>query len=195
MRALRRTAIVALLPLSAFLAGCGGGERQDANEPEGNFAVEIAEAKFPEKQALAQASKLSIVVKNNDSKPLPDVAVTVNSFSKASEQAGLADNQRAVWIVDRGPVGGETAYVSTWALGPLAAGESKTFTWEVTAIQAGRHEVSYKVSPGLDGKAKPADPAAAGGKFTVNISDKPVQARVDPETGKVVRGEGARAGG
>jgi len=195
MRALRRTTIAALLPFSVFVAGCGGGERQDANEPKGSFAVEVSEAKFPEKQALAQATELSIIVKNNDSKPLPDVAVTVNSFSKASEQAGLADSQRAVWIVDRGPVGGETAYVNTWALGALGAGESKTFTWKVTAVQAGKHEVTYKVSPGLDGKATAADPDAASGAFNVDISNKPVQARVDPETGKVIRGEGARASG
>ena len=35
------------------IAGCGGGERQDENEREGNFPVEVVEAKFPENQKLA----------------------------------------------------------------------------------------------------------------------------------------------
>jgi hypothetical protein len=194
MRALRGTAIACLLPLCALGAGCGGGERQDKNEPSGNFSVEVAKASFPAQQSLAEPTELSIVVRNTDSKPLPDVAVTVDSFTKASEQTGLADPQRPVWIVDRGPVGGETAYVSTWALGALAPGQSKTFTWKVTAIQSGTHEVSYKVSPGLDGKAKVADASAAAGKFSVRISDRPAQARVDPETGEVIRGQSAGTG-
>jgi hypothetical protein len=194
MRALRGTAIVCLLPLSALGAGCGGGERQDKNEPSGSFSVKVAKASFPEKQSLAQPTELSIVVKNTDSKPLPDVAVTVDSFTKDSAQAGLADPQRPVWIVDRGPVGGETAFVNTWALGALAPGRSRTFTWKVTAIQSGAHDVSYKVSPGLDGKARVADTSAASGKFSVSISDRPAQARVDPETGEVIRGASAGAG-
>jgi hypothetical protein len=193
MRALRGTAIACLLLSSALGAGCGGGTRQHKNEPSGNFSVKVATATFPAKQTLAEPTKLSIVVKNTDSKALPDVAVTVDSFTKASQQVGLADPQRPVWIVDKGPVGGETAYVNTWALGRLAPGQSKRFTWNVTAIQSGAHNVAYRVSPGLDGKAKVADASAASGKFSVSISDKPAQARVDPETGTVIR-ESAGAG-
>lgn len=193
MRAKRGTAIVSLLPFAAFVAGCGGGERQDANEASGSFSVAVAKATFPAKQTLAEPTKLAITVKNTDSKALPNVAVTVDSFSKSLDEAGLADQQRPVWIVDQGPAGGDTAYVNTWALGALAPGQSKTFTWKVTAIQAGAQSVSYKVSPGLDGKAKAADPSAVSGKFTVNISKKPAQARVDPDTGAVIRGQSASA--
>jgi hypothetical protein len=187
MRVIRGTAVACLLPLSAFAVGCGGGERQDANEPSGSFAVAVAKASFPAKQTLAESSELKITVRNTDSKPLPDVAVTVDSFSAPSDQVGLADPQRPVWIVDEGPVGGETAFVNTWALGALAPGASRTFTWKVTAVQAGTQKVSYKVSPGLDGKAKAADPAKVDGSFTVSISKKPAQATVDPETGAVIR--------
>ncbi len=193
MRAFRTTTAVCLLPLAALSAGCGGGERQDKNEPKGNYAVEVAKAEFPAKQSLAKDTTLSIVVKNNDTKTLPNVAVTVDKFSKTSDQAGLADTQRPVWIVDRGPFGGETAYVNTWALGPLKPGASKTFTWKVTAVQSGAQEVSYKVSPGLAGRARVADVAKASGKLKVDISREPAQARVDPETGEVIRGEGATA--
>ncbi len=195
MRAFRTTTIACLVPLAALSAGCGGGERQDKNEPKGSYSVEVSKAEFPADQSLAKDTELSIVVKNTDTKPLPNVAVTVDRFSKASDQVGLADPQRPVWIVDRGPFGGETAYVNTWALGPLAPGDSRTFTWKVTAVQAGAQELSYKVSPGLAGRARVADPAAASGKLKINISREPSQARVDPETGEVIRGEGAVAGG
>src|SRR5215207_8086133 len=48
----------------AALAGCGGGERQDENEPEGDFKVEVVKASFPSKQALAKRSNLAITVRN-----------------------------------------------------------------------------------------------------------------------------------
>lgn len=193
MRAFRTTAIVCLLPLSALSAGCGGGERQDKNEPKGNFAVSVEHATFPGTQRLAEQSKLSIVVKNTDTKTLPDVAVTVDRFTSTSDQVGLADPQRPIWIVDRGPVGGETAYVNTWALGPLAPGASKTFMWKVTAIQPGAYELKYTVSPGLNGRARAASSSTSKGILRVNISPKPSQARVNPTTGAVERGKGATA--
>ena len=52
--------------------------------------------------------------------------------------------------------------------------------------QAGTYEVSYRVSPGLTGKAR----AAAGrtsGSFRVTIEDEPVPARVGSD-GRVERG-------
>ena len=42
------------------IAGCGGGERQDANEPSGDFRMEVTEAEFPSKQKLAKRSTLEI---------------------------------------------------------------------------------------------------------------------------------------
>ena len=171
------------------LAACGGGERQDENEPEGNFVVDVTEAKFPEKQALARQEKLTLRVRNADTKPIPNVAVTVDGFSRDTEQAGVADPDRPVWIIDNGPKGGTTAYVGTWALGALRPGEEKEFTWRVTAVEPGSHKVSYRVSAGLDGKAK-ATLEGGGvpeGAFDVRISDEPAQSRVDPETGDVVR--------
>jgi hypothetical protein len=190
MRASRGIAIVGLVPLAALSAGCGGGQRQDKNEPSGNFAVEVTGASFPAKQTLAEPTKLSIAVKNTDSKALPNVAVTVDSFSKATKDASLADPNRPVWIVDEGPAGGDTAYVNTWALGALAPGATRTFTWKVTAMQAGTQTVHYTISPGLNGKAKVADASKTSGSFTVAISKRPAQARVDPDTGAVIRNSG-----
>jgi hypothetical protein len=170
-------------------AGCGGGTRQDASEPSGTFRVDVVRASFPTKQRLAKSERMVITVRNSGTKDVPDLAVTVSSFASRSEQAGLADPNRAVWIIDEGPRGGDTAYVNTWALGRLAPGQTRRFVWRVTAVQSGTHTVKWQVAAGLNGKAKAAmaDNRAPEGSFTVDVSDKPSQARVDPETGKVVR--------
>ena len=54
------------------------------------------------------------------------------------------------------PGGGETAYVNTWALGPLDAGSTRTFVWQVVPVKAGLHTVHYTVAAGLAGKANAA---------------------------------------
>jgi hypothetical protein len=171
------------------VAGCGGGERQDATEPSGTFEVDVVRASFPTKQHLAQPERFVIAVRNSGRKTVPNVAVTVSSFAERSEQAGLADAQRAVWIIDDSPRGGVTAYTNTWALGRLAPGQTRRFVWRVTAVQSGTHTVKWQVAAGLNGKAKAtlSGNRAPAGSMTVDVSDKPAQARVDPKTGKVVR--------
>ena len=171
------------------VAGCGGGERQDAAEPSGTFEVDVVRASFPTKQHLAQPERFVIAVRNSGRKTVPNVAVTVSSFAERSEQAGLADPQRAVWIIDDSPRGGVTAYTNTWALGRLAPGQTRRFVWRVTAVQSGTHTVKWQVAAGLNGKAKAtlSGNRAPAGSMTVDVSDKPAQARVDPKTGKVVR--------
>ena len=66
------------------LAACGGGERQDANEPEGGFPVEITQAEFPAKQKLAQTTDLLLSVENTGDDTLPNLAVTI--FTVGSEE-------------------------------------------------------------------------------------------------------------
>jgi hypothetical protein len=62
---------------SLIVAGCGGGSRQDEDEPEGNFPVEVVNATFPEEQKLAKDSKMEIVVRNAGKKEIPVISVTV----------------------------------------------------------------------------------------------------------------------
>jgi hypothetical protein len=171
------------------VAGCGGGTRQDADEPSGTFQVDVVRASFPTKQRLAEPERFVIAVRNSGTKAVPNVAVTVSSFSTRSDQAGLADPERAVWIIDDGPRGGDTAYTNTWALGRLAPGQTKRFVWRVTAVQPGTHTVKWQVAAGLNGKAKAtlAGNRAPEGSFTVDVSSRPAQTRVDPQTGRVVR--------
>ena len=76
------------------LAACGGGERQDENEPEGEFPVEIVSAQVPTKQRLAQTSELRLTVANVGDEEIPDLAVTV--FTAADVEAeGEADAESA----------------------------------------------------------------------------------------------------
>lgn len=196
--AVRRRIAIGLCAVAVLAAGCGGGTRQDANEPEGTFDVDVVSAAFPEKQSLAHQERLVVEVRNTDTEAIPNVAVTIEpGFSVRSNRRDLADPNRPVWIVDEGPVGGGTAYTNTWALGALKAGESRKFVWKVTAVRSGTHEVRYRVAAGLNGKAKvQADGgSAAEGSFRVNISREPAQATVDPETGEVIRSDEAVSDG
>ncbi|MGH2957877.1 MAG: hypothetical protein ACRDL6_12900 [Solirubrobacterales bacterium] len=67
--------IVALC--TAGIVACGGGERQDEDEPEGDFPVRVTGASFPSKQRLAQTSNLTLEVLNSGEETIPDLAVTV----------------------------------------------------------------------------------------------------------------------
>jgi hypothetical protein len=187
---------VAAVVAASLAAGCGGGERQDANEPSGAFKVDVVKATFPKQQRLSQVAVMRIVVRNADTRTIPNVAVSVLSddpkggggFATRATQPGLADPSRNLWIVDRGPRGGDTAYVSTWALGPLPAGRSRTFEWHVTPVVAGAHTVRWRVAAGLNGKARAQTEGGqeASGTIPVTVVSKPAAATVDPKTGDVV---------
>jgi hypothetical protein len=70
--------VLALACATTLLAaGCGSGDRQDEDEPEGNFPVEVVSASFPEEQKLAKDSKMEIVVRNAGSEEIPVISVTV----------------------------------------------------------------------------------------------------------------------
>jgi hypothetical protein len=192
------TGVVAITA-AGLLAGCGG-ERQDAHEPSGTYKVKVLKASFPPRQRLAGAAVMRVVVRNDSGKTIPNVAVTVTSdddakggagFSTRSTSPDLADPTRQLWIVDKGPRGGDTAYVSTWALGPLAAGRTRVFEWHVTPVVAGTHMLRWHVAAGLNGKAvaRTAGGQDAAGIFRVNVSSKPPPVTVDPKTGDVVNGD------
>ena len=183
-----RRLIPAALACVVFVAGCGGGgERQDADEQSGDYKVQVVEAKFPDHQSLAKRSTMTITVKNVDSKTIPNVAVTVKSFDQTKNDPTLSDPRRPQFIVNRGPAGGDTAYVGTSALGPLKPGETKTFKWDVTAVVAGKYSLKYAVAAGLDGKARAilAGGGTPKGIFTGTVSNKAPQAKV-ADDGKTV---------
>ncbi|MDO8186148.1 hypothetical protein Q5424_08455 [Conexibacter sp. JD483] len=193
------------LTLAATVAGCGGGERQDANDADGTYKVAV-DASFPARQALADESELRLVVANRSGKRIPNLAATVEmagdgdqaqAFSRLDESTGLASRSRPVWIVDQGP--GMTAYSDTWAYGPLEPGKTATLSWQVSAISAGRYRIRWRLAGSLGGRAKvvQSDDQQAQGTFDVTIGRAPAQARVDAD-GQVVRvpagGDEAAAG-
>jgi hypothetical protein len=185
------------------LASCGGGERQDANEPSGTFKVNV-DASFPSKQKLAKASNLVVTVENAGNKTIPNVAVTLGGLDRKVADNTLADPSRPVFAIngepenigafpesrEATPTGGETAYVGTWALGPLKRGQTRKFKWGVTAVHAGRFKITYRVAAGLNGKAKAVTTAGdiPRGVFEGTIKDTPPDTRVADDGKTVVEG-------
>ena len=221
---MRRSALLAVAGTPLLLAACGGGARQDANEPSGQFPVQVLSATFPSSQRLAEHTELSLTLKNSGSRTIPNIAVTILNASEGTSaqafsqdispgpQQDLASRSRPVWIIDQppgpvvnrsghaqpsacqyscrqgGPGSAVTAYSNTWALGaPLAPGQTVTFAWGLTAVQAGRYKVEYQVAAGLNGKARAvnAQGVQPTGTFSVDISQKPQSAYVN-NAGKVI---------
>ena len=187
------------------VAGCGGGERQDENEREGNFPVEVVEAKFPENQKLAKSSDLVVTVRNAGKETIPNIAMTVNGFDERKTDPDLADPNRPVFALngvqveiagfpeakEAAPKGCDTAYVNTWACGPLKPNQQKTFRWSVTAVQAGKFQVNWRVAAGLDGKAKAVAMGggpAPSGHFQGIVSDLAPDVRVADDGKTIVNG-------
>ncbi|HEY6781561.1 MAG TPA: hypothetical protein VI111_11435 [Thermoleophilaceae bacterium] len=190
------------------LAGCGSGERQDANESAGNYKVEVTRLSFPKQQRLAQVSELVVGVRNAGDQTIPNVAVTVHGFNyrKQAEGTQLSDPSRPQFAVngvnteiggfpevkDATPKGCDTAYLDTWACGPLKPGREKTFRWSVTAVKAGPFKLTWRVSGGLDGKARAISVSggeAVGGTVTGNVSAKPPQVKIGADGKTVVEAE------
>jgi hypothetical protein len=199
---------VGLLGACAALVagGCGGGTEQNHGEPKQSYDMRISAATFPANQTMARPTQLSVRVSNESASTVPNVAVSVDSFSYVEKYPELAANKRPIWVVEEGPGtpaelpvqsqavsppgGGQTAYVNTWALGPLKAGASRTFTWKVVPVKAGSYTVHLAVAAGLAGNARATLKAkgAATRSLTAKIAPEPPITHVDPSTGKVVPG-------
>jgi hypothetical protein len=189
---------VALVCAALGVAGCGGG-RQDSDEPKGEYTLSVEKASFPARQTMAQTSTMRLTVRNTDDRELPNLAVTVETepgakgqaptaFGQAGTDTRLADPNRPVWIIDREPENGQSAYTNTWAMGPMSPGETKDVIWRLTAVRPGTYTVNYRIAPGLNGKAVAANGQKVNGSFDVTISDQPVPAHVN-DKGQVVRGD------
>ena len=211
-RATPRALAGAAAALGALLVGGCGAARQDAHEPARTFSVQVLHASFPARQTIARPTELELRVRNSGPRTVPNVAITLDSLEYASDYKELADDKRPIWSIERGPGpvphppvrtqevsqlgGGQTAYVDTWALGPLASGRTKTFLWRLMPVKAGRYTVSYTVNAGLAGKAKAQLPSggAPRGGFSVEIAAAPAVNHVDPNTGRVAAGAYPTAG-
>jgi hypothetical protein len=201
-RARSSAAVGAALAAAALAAGCGG-TRQDAHEKAATYEMHVVRASFPFRQAVSRPATLRLRVRNTGPETVPNVAVTLDSLSYISTYPNLADPKRPVWVVEAGPGGSpgvpvetqevstpgnaQTAYVDTWALGPLAPGRTRVFQWNVVPVKPGLHTVHYAVAAGLAGKAKAQQRsgAAVRGAFIVHIAAAPPVTHVNPNTGRV----------
>lgn len=178
---------MALTAVALALAGCGGGERQDADDSDGTYRVDVVTAEFPAQQHLADETTLELVVRNVSGRAIPNLSATLEAagdgtrapaFSRIDETAGLSSRSRPVWIVEESP--GSTAYGDTYATGPVEPGEEGRFLWRVAAIVPGRYRLTYRLSGSLGGGAKvvEGDGERASGSFDVDVDRRPAQARV-----------------
>jgi hypothetical protein len=155
-------------------------------------------------------------IENAGDEAVPELAFTINTgdegssgaFSVRSDQAGLADPNRPVWILENGypklsspelaskdldeaPSGGAAAaQTNTFSFGALPEGESREIVWRLTPVQSGTYTVRYEIAAGLTGKAKAVtdDGSPVEGEFVVTITDKPPRARVDDSGNVVIEG-------
>jgi hypothetical protein len=208
----RSSGIIVAATATVALSGCGGGTRQDASGPSGNFPVDVAAATFPASQRIAEHTHLVVAVRNSGTKTIPNVAVTITNpvsgtaadvfgyvVKTTGSTKGLASRSRPVWVIDQGPgaclyscqyggAGGAiTAYSGTWALGALKPGATATFNWGVTAVRSGTYQIEYRVAAGLNGKAEAvlSDGSRPVGTFKVTIHGAPEQSYVNNQ-GQVI---------
>jgi hypothetical protein len=188
-------------------SGCGGttvkGAPQDTDEKAGDYPVSIEEVSFPLQQQLAQTSTMRVVVRNAGDARIPDIVVTVQcrkpkggqdgSFDRQVAGQGQADKNRPTFVIDQipgstrpasrqnlDPLERSTAYVNTYALGPLAPNRKATFEWKVTAVRAGPFRLCYRVGAGLDNKAHAK---AAAGSMPVEKELNGNVSNAAPQTG------------
>lgn len=89
---------------------------------------------------------------------------------------------------------GDTAYVNTFSLGELPAGETALFRWAVSAVKPGPFELRYEVSTGFDGKSVAVGPDGEppSGSFSGVVSSEAPRARVNEGDGETVITEDGR---
>jgi hypothetical protein len=147
--------------LAIPLAGCGSSQRQDANAPSGTWSVIVEEWKFPKRQYLGTPTDFTMRIRNTDTRDVPQLIVTIDGLRTVVKQVGAASEVRPIWLTQDVNYANVTPYNSAVAtsynLGPLAAGDVKTYTVKLTPLRRGDHKVSYTLAGDLYGKAKLVD--------------------------------------
>jgi hypothetical protein len=202
--------------VAAALAACGGSSLGDS-EATGVYRVTVTEASFPPKQRLGQTSLLRLGIRNNGSKTIPALTVTMSvagkqgadsslPFGYRDPEPGLSIPDRPIWVLSATyprlagssrPSGATTANPKTFDFGPLKPGGTTRAVWKLSAVKAGRFTVLYRVDagPGGKAKAKTGGGVAPGGSFATEISPSTPNTEVT-DSGEVVKaGRRPRAGG
>jgi hypothetical protein len=175
-----------------FVAGCGGDDDggQFANQPTGNFPVEITSASLKPRQTVADTYTMKVAVKNTGDETIPAINTVIDlpgmdstlAFAYGDKQRGLAMNQRPVWVVEEGwpklagaigRGGATTPDKRTFAFGKLKPGATATMVWKLVAVRPGRYLLRYTIGAGLgpDTKAVDASGDVPSGVLPVRISN------------------------
>ena len=154
----RRLGLICGVLAALLLSACGGGQRQDAQEPSGKYKVEITQASFPASQRLSEHAHFVLAVHNVSGKTLPDVAVTIcnvtcayraprgegtsaAAFAQNLQMQGLAHPSRPVWVVDNPPGPCDSGCDANSSSGGGGAGGAVTAyanTWALGQLRPGQ---------------------------------------------------------
>ncbi len=191
-----RGATAATAAVALALAGCGGSD--DSGSEHATTYPVTARASFPARQSLAEHVELTLAVRNAGTRTIPNVTATlatggrdggaaVEAFGSKLADKGLASHSRPVWIVDDGPLSGDTAYANTWALGSIRPGDTRTFSWSVVPVRAGHYALRYVLTGSTTGLSRLRVPGGGvpHGSLQVRVSGKPATVRVTPD-GRIV---------
>ncbi|MBK5110237.1 MAG: hypothetical protein JJE10_02590 [Thermoleophilia bacterium] len=193
----------------AMSSGCGTDEvgAQYANEPAGEYPVEVVRASFKPRQTVSETYDMKLAVRNTGDETIPAMSTVIGlpgrgstlAFAYADPQPGLAYDQRPVWVLEEGyprragrvtpRVNGGTGTSSerTFNFGRVEPGETAGMVWRVTAVRPGAYEVSYEISAGLGGDAVAVDNSGEqpAGLLPARITDLARLTQVN-EKGQVV---------
>ena len=175
----------------ALVAGCGGGERQDADEPSGTYKVDVVERVVPD-QASARASPRRCAIARAQRRHAGRSPTSRGHRRRRSTAAASDRRQPAsptpTARVDRrpGPRGRRhrlREHLGARAACPPAA--TRTSSGASRRWRPAAH-LRYRVAagPGRQGQAQLAGGGVPAGHVHASASpSKPAQATVDPATG------------
>ncbi|MBJ7459820.1 MAG: hypothetical protein JHD02_11565 [Thermoleophilaceae bacterium] len=169
-----------VVAVAISVAGCGRSERQDKDAPSGTWTVAVEEWSFPKRQFLGTPTEFVLKIRNTDSRAIPQLIATIEGLNMRVKQVGAASEIRPIWLTSENNYAQFTAYnaplASSFNLGLLDPGDTKTYTVTLSPLRRGTHEVGYRLAPSLlgDGKiVEGADNTPAEDQRTVVIDATP----------------------